>query len=95
MLLNGVRIYQASLPNHPHDARGSLTYLRGGRGAYGYLAHATIEGVLLQEVRAYAEEHVLRLRCAVPTDGQHQGGLTIYGGAAGRYPVQPTVVIET
>jgi hypothetical protein len=95
MLLNGIRIYQASLPNHPHDARGSLSYLRGGRGAYGYLAHATIEGALLHEVRAYAEEHTLRLRCSVPPDGQHQGGLTIYGGACGRYPVQPTIVIES
>ena len=32
--LNGVRIYEQVLPNHPHDARGALSYLRGGRGAY-------------------------------------------------------------
>ena len=45
-----VPIYRAILPNHLHDARGALTYLRGGRGAYGYLCHATIECELLGEV---------------------------------------------
>ena len=45
-----VPIYRAILPSHPHDARGALTYLRGGRGAYGYLCHATTECELLGEV---------------------------------------------
>ena len=43
MTLNEVRIYEAILRNHPHDSRGGLSYLRGGKGAYGYLAHAIIE----------------------------------------------------
>jgi predicted transcriptional regulator len=92
--LNGIRVYQANLPNHPHDARGALSYLRGQRGAYGYLAHATVEGALLQEVLAYSEDTHVRLRCAVPSDGQHQGGLTIYGADSGRFPVSPTLVLE-
>ena len=45
-----VPIYRAILPNHPHDARGALTYLRGGRGAYGYLCHVMIECELFGEV---------------------------------------------
>ena len=41
--LNGIRVYEATLRNHPHDSRGGLSYLRGGKGAYGYLSHAIIE----------------------------------------------------
>ncbi|HKP92665.1 MAG TPA: hypothetical protein VJS88_02120, partial [Chthoniobacterales bacterium] len=94
MLLNGVPVYQAVLPNHPHDARGALTYLRGGNGAYGYLSHGRIEGDLLRQVTGKMKEGHLRLRCVVPREETPQGGLTIYGSAAGRYPIPPTVIIE-
>src|SRR5436190_292804 len=94
LLLNGVPIYRAILPNHPHDARGSLTYLRGGRGGYGYLCHATIERELLGEVVNNLRGNHLRLRFLVPRDEQPQGGLTIYGYDAGRYPLGPTVIID-
>ena len=94
LLLNGVPIYRAILPNHPHDARGALTYLRGGRGGYGYLCHATIECELLGEVVNNLRGNHLRLRFLVPRDEQPQGGLTIYGYDAGRYPLGPTVIID-
>jgi hypothetical protein len=94
MLLNGVPVYHAILPNHPHDARGSLSYLRGGNGAYGYLTHARIEGDLFNQVSGRMKEGHLRLRCLVPRDEQPQGGLTIYGSASGRFPIPPTVIIE-
>jgi hypothetical protein len=94
MLLNGVPVYHTILPNHPHDARGALSYLRGGRGAYGYLTHATIETALLKEVLERMKGNHLRLRCLVPRDEQPQGGLTIYGGSAGRYPIGPTLIVE-
>jgi hypothetical protein len=94
LLLNGVPIYGAILPNHPHDTRGALTYLRGGRGAYGYLCHATIECELLREVIKNLRGNHLRLRCLVPRDELPQSGLTIYGYTAGRYPIGPTVIIE-
>jgi hypothetical protein len=94
LLLNGVPIYRTILPNHPHDTRGALTYLRGGRGAYGYLCHATIECGLLGEVVKHLRGNHLRLRCLVPRDEEPQGGLTIYGYKAGRYPIGPTVIIE-
>ena len=94
LLLNGVPIYRAILPNHPHDARGALTYLRGGRGGYGYLCHATIERELLGEVVNNLRGNHLRLRFLVPRDEQPQGGLTIYGYDAGRYPLGPTVIID-
>ena len=94
ILLNSVPIYRAILPSHPHDARGALSYLRGGRGAYGYLCHATVECELLKEVLKNLRTNHLRLRFLVPRDEQPQGGLTIYGYDAGRYPLGPTVIID-
>jgi hypothetical protein len=94
LLLNGVPVYHAILPNHPHDARGSLTYLRGGRGGYGYLCHATIECELLDQVVKSSRGTHLRLRFLMPRDEQPQGGLSIYGCNAGRYPLGPTLIID-
>lgn len=94
MLLNGVAIYRTILPNHPHDARGALSYLRGSRGAYGYLVQAIVEGSLLEDVKAAMKGNRVRLRCVVPRDETPHGGLTIYGPACGRYPVGPTLVLE-
>jgi predicted transcriptional regulator len=68
--------------------------LRGGRGAYGYLGHATVEGTLLAEVVTKLRNNHLRLRCVVPKEEQSQGGLTVYGSSCGRYPIGPTVIIE-
>ncbi len=93
ILLNGVKVYSATVPNHPHDARGALSYLRGGKGAYGYLAHATAEGEMLREIVSRGSGSLL-LRCAVPQNTLAQNGLSIYGAECGRYPVGPTIVIE-
>src|SRR5205814_1251037 len=64
--LNDVRVYEAVLRNHPHDARGVLSYLRGGVGGYGYLVHAFAEQDLLQQITRNVSDGCLRLRCAVP-----------------------------
>ena len=94
LLLNGVPVYRTILPNHPHDARGSLSYLRGGRGAYGYLCHATVEGELLAEVLRQMKGKHLRWRCLVPRGESPSAGLTIYGYDCGRYPIGPTLIVE-
>jgi hypothetical protein len=94
ILLNDLRVYHAVLRNHPHDSRGVLSYLRGGVGAYGYLANALIEGDLLKQIIAATNRDSLRLRCAVPTDALPVGGLTIYGSECGRFPICPTVIVE-
>ena len=94
ILLNGIPVYRTILPNHPHDARGALSYLRGGRGAYGYLCHATIEGSLLQEVLSKTKGSHLRMRCQAPRGELPAAGLTIYGFNAGRYPIGPTLIID-
>ncbi len=94
MLLNGIRIYSGLLPNHPHDSAGALSYLQRGRGAYGYLAHAAIEGELLRRVIANAGSDTYHLHCMVPADKPPLGGLTVYGGDCGRSPVPPSLIIE-
>lgn len=95
LLVNDVPVHRALLPNHPHDTRGALSYLRGGRGAYGYLVHAAIEGEALRRIlQLITESGALRLRCAVPEDRPPHGGLTVYGHDCGRYPIGPTVVLE-
>lgn len=94
MLLNNVRIYDTILPNHPHDARGAISYLYGGRGAYGYHSHATVEGALLAQVKSEMRDSQVRLRCAVPRQAPRRRGLTIYGAKSGRYPFPPTVIVE-
>lgn len=94
MSLNDVPVYRATLRNHPHDARGVLSYLRGGLGAYGYPAYAMVEGDLLRTVASNTRDNSLRLRCAVPADALAQGGLTIYGAECGRFPIAPTVIID-
>jgi hypothetical protein len=93
LLLNGFPVYEATIPNHPHDTRGALSYLRGGKGAYGYLVYAIAEGDMLRRI-AGASRDSLVLRCAVPKEAMAQNGLSIYGAECGRYPISPTVVIE-
>jgi hypothetical protein len=93
MTLNEVPIFEETLPNHPHDARGVLSYLRGGPGGYGYLAHATLERDLLKQVVDRSGEHLI-LRLVVPRTSLTQNGLQIYGAENGRFPISPTIVIE-
>jgi hypothetical protein len=92
--LNGVALYKGTLRNHPHDARGVLSYWRGGVGGYGYLVHAVAEKNLLEEIASRAQDHHLQARFEVPSDALAQGGLTLYGAECGRFPVGPTVIIE-
>jgi hypothetical protein len=94
ILLNDVRVFEGTLRNHPHDSRGALSYLRGGKGAYGYLVHAYAEHDLLQQIASAVHDDRLRLRCAVPGHVMAKGGLTIYGAECGHYPVSPTVIVE-
>jgi hypothetical protein len=98
LLANDLRVHREILPDHPHDTRGALSYLRdpkGGRGAYGYLMRATIEDELLQRIAAGAAANgEIRLRCAVPADATPSGGLTVYAHDTGRFPIGPTVVVE-
>jgi hypothetical protein len=91
--VNGLPVLRNLLPDHPHDSRGALSFLRGTRGAYGYLIRSTIENDLLAEViRRVMTDRKLRLRTAV--SHSPVGGLTLYCHESGRYPVAPTVIIH-
>ncbi len=94
VLLNGELVHTAAVPDHPHDARGVLSYLRGAVGAYGYLSQTVVEGELLRRVRAAGDGSHLRLRCEVPSDVPARNGLTLYGPECGRHPLGVTVVLE-
>ncbi|HEY0549998.1 MAG TPA: glycoside hydrolase family 2 TIM barrel-domain containing protein, partial [Verrucomicrobiae bacterium] len=94
MFLNDVRVFEGVLRNHPHDSRGVLSYLRGGKGAYGYLVHAYAERETLRHIAERAGDNHVRLRCAVPEHAMARGGLTIYGSECGHYPVCPTLIVE-
>ena len=92
--INGIPVHRGILPDHPHDSRGVLSYLRGGRGAYGYLIRATAEDGLLQQIADAAQrEGALRFRCSAPNVAP-EGGLTVYDFDCGRYPIGPTAIIE-
>jgi hypothetical protein len=94
MFVNGIRVYEGVLPNHPHDSRGVLSYLRGGVGAYGYLAHALAEEQLLGQIAEAGSAQELIVRFAVPEAALARGGLNLYGAECGRFPVCPTVIID-
>jgi hypothetical protein len=93
MSLDDTVIYHCELPNHPHDTRGALSYLRRQKGAYGYLTHGVLEDDALREFLARRLETPLKVRCICPPLAL-AGGLTIYGESSGRYPIPPTVIIE-
>ena len=67
MFLNGIQVYGAWIRNHPHDSRGALSYLRGGLGAYGYLAHAFAEAESVRQIARHTMDDSLRLRCSPST----------------------------
>jgi hypothetical protein len=95
--LNGVLVNRQIIVDHPHDARGALSYLSGGkrgRGAYGYLISTAIEGEVLARVSDGLSDDKLKLRCTVPEGELAQGGLTLYDTEAGRYPIALLCVLE-
>lgn len=95
LLINDLPVHRMLLPDHPHDARGALSYLRGGKGGYGYLLRAAFEDGLLQQIAATAARTgTLRFRCSVPADAAPHGGLSVYDFDCGRYPICPTIAIE-
>ena len=95
--LNGILVNRQIVVNHPHDARGALSYLSGGkfgRGAYGYMISTAIEGDVLKRVAEQVADGHLTLRCVVPEGELAVGGLTIYDTEAGRYPIAVMLIVE-
>ena len=92
--VNGVAIATELLENAPCDARGALSYIHGLSGQYGYLIRATSGERTAQALRAARAKGVVVVGFEVKEDAAHRGGLSIYGGRAGRYPTDPCVMVE-
>jgi predicted transcriptional regulator len=95
VLVNGISAGVFDLPDDPADHRGLLSWhaqKRDGRlseaGSYGTLVSATVAGASLREAAA-AGEIAVRLE----VDDALPGGLAVYGEGAGRYPLDPSLVL--
>lgn len=94
VLLNGLPLGQVRLPDDPADARGALSHHRGYQaGSYGYLVDLRLEGEAGRQ--RLLSKRCLRLRLDIPGDGEHRGGLSLYGETLGCYPIDPTIFLDT
>jgi len=94
--VNGQPLEPVQLPDDPADARGVLSHLAAfHHGSYGYLVRAqlNLKG-LPRFVPALRDNPVVRVVLEVPP-GPNARGLSVYGDTMGRYPIDPTVIIET
>lgn len=92
--VNGHEVLAATLPDDPADHRGVLSWhhqLRDRKlreaGSYGYLVKAPVSSSMLREAAASGE---LTVRFATWGDG----GIAVYGASFGRYPVDPSLVLQ-
>jgi hypothetical protein len=94
--IGGEEVEAASLPDDPADARGVLSHLASfHHGSYGYLVKRemdlTADAGLLKRMQ---KDRTLRVVLRV-ADGARAAGLSVYGDRTGRYPLDPTLIIET
>jgi len=96
--LNGTEQQTVRLEDDPADHRGILSWLAQREdgtleeaGSYGYLVKVPFDSLA---VRRAAGSGVLRVRLAVESSSENSGGLCVYGGKFGRYPLDPSIVIR-
>jgi hypothetical protein len=98
IVVNGAPSGLFDLPDDPADHRGLLSWHAQKRGAqptldeagsYGYLVSATVPADALRDAAARGEV-VIRLE----VDDALPGGLAVYGEGAGRYPLDPSLVLK-
>jgi hypothetical protein len=96
IVVNGHRLEPVELADDPADAHGVLSHQAAfHHGSYGYLVRGELylpglDG-FLENLR---RRLLVRLIFEVPADGK-AGGLAVYGERTGRYPLDPTIIIET
>jgi hypothetical protein len=94
VMIGGNKVFTSILADDPADHRGVLSWhhqlqdkkLREA-GSYGYLLKVPIKNKLMKEA---IEAGSLTIR--LQTNGE--GGIAIYGKEFGRYPLDPTLVLE-
>jgi hypothetical protein len=94
--INGHPLEPVQLLDDPADARGVLSHQAAfHHGSYGYLVRGEllVDGApgFLDQLR---RNPVVRVVFEVPAGGGARG-LAIYGRNSGRYPIDPTLIIET
>ncbi|MCZ6515553.1 MAG: hypothetical protein O6850_06785 [Acidobacteria bacterium] len=84
------------LPDDPADARGVLSHQRAyHHGSYGYLVKREVNLQSLPQVAKQLQKNpVVRIFFEV-RPGAGGSGLSIYGEHTGRFPLDPTLIIET
>ncbi len=94
--LNGQGLEPIELADDPADARGVLSHLAGTHhGSYGFLVQgelmlAAVPG-FVPRLRRHGE---VRVVFEVP-EGAKASGLSVYGERSGRFPLGPTLIVET
>jgi len=90
----GDELWQVELPDDPADARGVLSHqARYHHGSYGYLLRQRADLTEHPALRA-----AMRDRPFFPVTFRTVGegrGLSIYGRRLGRYPIDPTIILQT
>jgi hypothetical protein len=94
--LGGEDLQAAALPDDPADARGLLSHMAYfHHGSYGYLVKRELDltgnAAFLERLK---KDRTLRLVLRVPRGGP-AAGLSVHGERTGRYPLDPTLIIET
>lgn len=97
--LNGIAVGETTrLPDDPADARGVLSLHNAENfefASYGFLTRVEADAGSTRQILAAAQKDgVLRVRLEVPRTGK-AGGLNLYGGRLGAFPVEPTVLLDT
>jgi hypothetical protein len=92
----GEELWQLDLPDDPADCRGVLSHFeRTQHGSYGYLVRKKLDltpKVSLRDKLRAPEPLRLEFRTLDKPKGR---GLSIYGRRLGRYPIDPTLIIQT
>jgi hypothetical protein len=94
--IGGVDVDPVELPDDPADARGVLSHQAFfHHGSYGFLARRELDlsaqPGLVERLR---RDPVLRVILTVP-EGDQAHGLSVFGERTGRFPLDPTVIVET
>jgi hypothetical protein len=94
--IGGVDLGPMDLPDDPADARGVLSHQAYfHHGSYGFLGRRELDlsanPALLERLR---RDPTVRVILTV-AEGDMARGLSVYGERTGRYPLDPTVILET
>ena len=92
--VNGVPFGITSLSDAPADTRGALSYIHGIPGRYGELVRAVATDDDLARIFAGISNNRISIRYEVIPNCDKPHGATLFGARAGRYPVQPCVVLR-